>query len=167
MTQTRTPAPTGTSKPSPRLDPAGPVKLTGRGAILALFVFTFASLLVAAWTGWGMLADATFVCGCGVVTYYTRTSGLRAVVVSPPLLFLAACVCAEVLTASGAFMAAEGILVTLGTAAPWLFTATALTVVVAVGRGYRPSIPGRSALRYVHDAVWDGRKPREAGRRPR
>jgi hypothetical protein len=163
MTQTRTPARAGTSRPSPRLDPAGPVRLTGRGAILALFAFTFVSLLMAAWTGWGILADAAFVCGCGVVTCYTRTSGLRSVVVSPPLLFLAACVCVQVLTASGMFMAAEGILVTLGTSAPWLFTGTALTVVIAVGRGYRPTIPRlheRSADRTAHDAVQDGRKPK-------
>jgi hypothetical protein len=163
MTQTRTPAPAGTSKPSPRLNPAGPVKLTGRGAIVMLFAVTFVGLLGAAWTGWGLLADAAFVCGCGVVPYYTKTSGLRTVVVSPPLLFLIACVCAEVLTASGTFMAAEGILVTLGTSAPWLFTGTALTVVVAVGRGYRPStprLPGRSAVQHVRDAVRDGRRPR-------
>jgi hypothetical protein len=143
MTQARTPAPAGTSKPSPRPNTAGPVKLTGRGAILTLFVLTLVSLLLAAWTGWGMLADVAFVCGCGVVTYYTRTSGLRGLVVSPPLLFLAACVCAEVLTASGAFTAAEGTLVTLGTSAPWLFIGTALTVAVALGRGYRPSNPRR------------------------
>jgi hypothetical protein len=143
MTQARTPAPAGTSKPSPRPNTAGPVKLTGRGAILTLFVLTLVSLLLAAWTGWGMLADVAFICGCGVVTYYTRTSGLRGLVVSPPLLFLAACVCAEVLTASGAFTAAEGTLVTLGTSAPWLFIGTALTVVVALGRGYRPSNPRR------------------------
>jgi hypothetical protein len=163
MTQTQVPAPARTSKPAPRLNPAGPVRLTGRGAILLLFTFTFAILLMAAWTGWSMLADAAFVCGCGAVTYYTRTSGLRGLVVAPPLLFLVACVCAQVLTASGTFMAAEGTLVTLGTSAPWLFTATALTVVVAVGRGYRPSLPrlpGRSAVRSALDAVRDGRKPR-------
>jgi hypothetical protein len=159
MTQTRTPARAGTSRPSPRLNPAGPVRLTGRGAIITLFAVTFVSLLLAAWTGWGMLADATFACCCGVVTYYTRTSGLRGVVVSPPLLFLAACICVEVLTASGKFMAAEGILVTLGTSAPWLFTATALTVVVAVGRGYRPSTP-RPRRRSALGAGRDGRKPR-------
>ena len=45
-------------------------------------------------------------------------------------------------------------MVTLGTSAPWLFTATALTIVVAIGRGYRPAIwrpatwrPGGSARR--------------------
>jgi hypothetical protein len=174
MTQTRTPAPSrtsassqtaapaGTSQRRPRLEPAGPVRLTGRGALITLFVLSFLSLLMAAWTGWSTIADAAFVCGCGVVTYFTRASGLRTVVVSPPLLFFAGCVCAEAATSSGAFMAAEKILVTLGTSAPWLFTATALTVVVALNRGYRPRIPrlpGRSAAD-LHDAVRDGRIPK-------
>jgi hypothetical protein len=140
----------------PRLEPRASVRLTGRGAVAAMFVLCFFTQLIADWTGWGTLAGAAFVCGCGAVTYYTRTSGLRGVVVAPPLVFFAGSVCAELLTAPGTFLAAAGILVTLGTSAPWLFTATGLTVVVAIGRGYRPgfwrpafwrrdgsSVPGR------------------------
>ena len=129
--------------PAPRLEPRASVRLTGRGAIAALFVLCFFTQLIADWTGWGTLAGAAFVCGCGAVTYYTRTSGLRVVVVAPPLLFFAGSLCAEVLTAPGTFLAAEGLLVTLGTTAPWLFTGTALTVVVAIGRGYRPLFMSR------------------------
>ena len=98
----------------------------------------FGTQLIAAWTGWVTLAGAAFVCGCGVVTYYTRTSGLRAAVVAPPLLFFAGSACAQLITAPGTFLAAEGLLVALGRSAPWLFTGTALTAVVAIGRGYRP-----------------------------
>jgi hypothetical protein len=136
-------------RPAPRLEPRASVRLTGRGAIVALFVLCFFTQLIADWTGWGTLADAAFVCGCGAVTYYTKTSGLRAVVVAPPLLFFAGSLCSELLTAPGNFLAAEGILVTLGTSAPWLFTATGLTFVVAIGRGYRPAIrwPGGSVPR--------------------
>jgi hypothetical protein len=148
MTQTRTPARTpATRRPAASLEPQGRVKLTGRGAVVALFVFCFLILLIAAWTGWDTLAGAAFVCGCGLVTCYTKSSGLRTVVVCPPLLFLAGAVCAQALTAAGGFMAAEGVLVTLGTAAPWLFTGTALAVVIAVGRGYRPTLPGRASIR--------------------
>jgi len=129
---------------APRLEPRASVRLTGRGAIAALFALCFGTQLIAAWTGWGTLAGAAFVCGCGAVTYYTRTSGLRALVVAPPLLFLAGSACAQLLTAPGTFLAAEGILVTLGTSAPWLFTGTALAVVVAIGRGYRPRMPWRA-----------------------
>jgi hypothetical protein len=159
MTQTRAQTPAQAPTPDhrdyrdqglvPRLEPRTSVRLTGRGAVAALFALCFVTQLIADWTGWGTLAGAAFVCGCGAVTYYTRTSGLRAVVVAPPLLFFAGAACAEVLTAPGTFLAAEGILVTLGTSAPWLFTGAALTVVVAIGRGYRPAIrlPGSSARR--------------------
>jgi len=154
MTQTRTPVPAGNEhrrvdRSGPRLEPKASVRLTGRGAIAALFALCFGTQLIAARTGWGTLAGAAFVCGCGAVTYYTRTGGLGSVVVAPPLIFFAGSACAQVITAPGALLAGVGILVTLGTSAPWLFTATALTVVVAIGRGYRPAFrrPGRSADR--------------------
>ena len=139
MTQIRARPPSQAPGRPPRLEPRSSVRLTGRGALAALFVLVFFTQLIADWTGWGTLAGAAFVCACGAVTYYTKTSGLRSVVVAPPLMFLAGATCAELLTAPGTFFAAEGILVTLGTSAPWLFTATALTIVVAIGRGYRPA----------------------------
>jgi hypothetical protein len=146
MTQTRTQAPaTGTSK-LPRLEPRGSVKLTGRGAVIALFMLSFLSLLFAAWTGWSAAADAVFVLSCGVVAYYTRAKGLRNVVVTPPLAFAAGTICAELVTAPDVFSAAEGILVTLGTSAPWLFAGTALTIAIALGRGYRPTVMPPAAL---------------------
>jgi hypothetical protein len=150
MTQIRARPPTPdrhiTGRP-PRLEPRSSVRLTGRGALAALFVLVFFTQLIADWTGWGTLAAAAFMCACGAVTYYTKTSGLRSVVVAPPLVFFAGATCAELITAPGTFFAAEGILVTLGTSAPWLFTATALTIVVAIGRGYRPAFrrPGSLA----------------------
>jgi hypothetical protein len=137
----------GGGPPSRRFEPKGVFRLTGRGAIVALFLLCFLGLLVAVSTGWSALGDVAFVCGCGVVTYYTKFAGLRTVVVCPPLVFLAACICAEAVASSGKFAMAEGILVTLGTSAPWLFTGTALTVVIALARGFRPSVPwltGRS-----------------------
>jgi hypothetical protein len=151
MTQTRgqTPARAPDRKAPPRLEPRASVRLTGRGALAALFVLCFFTQLIADWTGWGTLAGAAFVCGCGAVTYYTRPSGLRSVVVAPPLMFFAGATCAELITAPGTLLAAAGILVTLGTSAPWLYTGTALTVVVAIGRGYRPAFrrPGGSFAR--------------------
>jgi hypothetical protein len=157
MTQTREPAPAKTAERPPRLEPAGTFRLTGRGAIVALFGFCLVTQLFGDWTGWGTLAGAAFVCACGVITYYTRTSGLRALVVCPPLLFLAGAVCAEIITAPSTFLAAEGILITLGTLTLWLFTGTALTIVIAFGRGYRPAMPG---LRRVLDGVRDGWRAR-------
>ena len=168
MTQTRAPGrKTGTRRPS-RLQLPGSIKLTGRGAVVALFAACFLSLLFATWTGWSAFADVVFVMTCGVVTCYTRVSGLRAVVVCPPLAFFAGTVLAQVITASDTFLAVEGILITLASSAPWLFTGTALVVAIALGRGYRPKVPAipplinlREALRDVwsaHGARWRRRR---------
>jgi len=142
MTQTRAPGrKTGTQAPSAR-PRSGSVTLTGRGAAVALFAACFLGLLITAWTGWDLLADVVFVMTCGLVACYTRVSGLRGVVVCPPLVFLAGSLLAQLLTAPDAFSVATGILVTLGISAPWLFTGTGLTVVIALGRGWRPDLPG-------------------------
>jgi hypothetical protein len=138
MTQTRARGQKAGGPPRPRSP--GPITLTGRGAVVALFAVSFLGLLIVAWTGWSALADVMFVMTCGVVTCYARPSGLRWVVVCPPLAFLSGCVLAQALTAPDSFSAAEGILVTLGGSAPWLFTGTVLTVAIAVGRGWRPEI---------------------------
>ena len=152
MTQTRTPGrQAGTQGPPPRPRPAS-ITLTGRGAGAALFATCFLVLLSAAWTGWDLLADATFVMTCGLVTCYTRASGLRGVVVCPPLAFFAGSVLAQLLTASDAFSVVIGILITLGISAPWLFTGTGLTVVIALGRGWRPERP---AFGDLHRALRD------------
>jgi hypothetical protein len=162
MTQTRTPTrPAGSRRP-PRLEPSGSVKLTGRGAVIGLFAASLLGLLVAAWTGWTAVADALFLMSCGVVAYYTRVPGLRAVMVCPPLTFFAGLVCAELITAPDTFSAAEGTLVTLATSAPWLFTGTALTIAIAFGRGYRPTIRVPARMRglaerspaWTRDQAW-------------
>jgi len=168
MTQTRAPGrKTGTQAPS-RLQPPGSVKLTGRGAVVALFAACFLSLLIAAWTGWSAFADVMFVTTCGVVTCYTRPSGLRALVVCPPLAFFAGIVLAQLITAPDTFSAAEGILVTLGSSAPWLFIGTTLVVAIALGRGYRPELPAIPLLSNLHEALreaWSARRDRWGRRR--
>jgi hypothetical protein len=146
MTQTRIPPrAAGTRKPS-RLEPRAAIKLTGRGAVVALFAACLSGLLIAGWTGWSAVGDALFLMSCGVVAYYTKVSGLRQVVISPPLAFLAGAVCAQLITAPNTFSAATGILVTLGTSAPWLFTGTGLTFVIALVRGWRPDLSALSRL---------------------
>ena len=144
MTQTRPPGQkAGTQRPA-RPEPRRSAKLTGRGAVIALFASSCVGLLITARTGWSAFADVLFVLTCILVACYTRASGLRGLVVCPPLAFCAGSVLAQVLTAPDGFSAAEGILVTLGSSAPWLFTGTVLTVAIALGRGYRPRVPDRS-----------------------
>ena len=148
MTQTQVAGRKGRAQGPPPRARSGSITLTGRGAAVALFAACFLGLLIAAWTGWDLLADALFVMTCGLVTCYTRASGLRGLVVCPPLAFLAGSVLAQAITAADAFSAAVGILVTLGTSAPWLFTGTGLTVVIALGRGWRPELASlREAVR--------------------
>ena len=142
MTQTRAPGRKARVEGPPRRTRSGSITLTGRGAAVALFAACFLVLLIAAWTGWDLFADAMFVMTCGLVACYTRASGLRKVMVCPPLAFFAGSVLAQLLTAPDAFSAATGILITLGISAPWLFTGTGLTVVIALGRGWRPDLPG-------------------------
>ena len=143
MTQTRAPRQqAGTPRPT-----GGSIRLTGRGAGVALFTSCFLGLLAAAWTGWDVLADVLFVMVCGVVARYTRVSGLRGLVVCPPLAFFAGCVLAQVLTEPDNFAVLTGMLVTLGGSAPWLFAGTALTVVVALSRGWRPRAAALGDLR--------------------
>src|ERR1700735_4163705 len=122
MTQMRTAA-----RPAlARHQPKGPIKLTGRGAVVSLFAASLFGQLIAAWTGWSALADAIFLISCGLVASYTRKSGLRIVVVCPPLALLTGSVFAQLIAAPDTFSAAEGIWATLAISAPWLFLGTAL-----------------------------------------
>jgi uncharacterized protein DUF6542 len=164
MTQTRAPGQKTGRPPAPR--PAASITLTSRGAVVALVAVCFASLLLAAVTGWGIVADAVFVMICGLVACYTRPGGLRTLVVCPPLAFLTGSVLAQMITAPDGFSAAAGILVTLGSSAPWLFTGTALTAVIALGRGWRPGAPATGVLSNLREALRDIR-PRGAWWRAR
>ena len=116
------------------------VRLTGRGAILGLFVLSFLGILVSGWLSTGVLADLLFLLGCWAMACYTKPRDLLSVSVSPPLAFFFACVLAKLASSSGGTSAAEGTLVTLATSAPWLFAGTALTIVIALRRGLLDNI---------------------------
>jgi hypothetical protein len=143
MTQTRMPGQKARTQ-GPLRRPAGglraSVRLTGRGGVVALFAACFLSLLLAAWTGWAMLADVVLIMTCGLVACYTRPAGLRSVVVCPPLAFCAGSILAQLITAPDTFSALAGVLITLGTSTLWLFSGTVLTMAIALGRGWRPEL---------------------------
>ena len=162
MTQTRPPGQkAGTQRPA-RPEPRRSAKLTGRGAVIALFASSCVGLLITARTGWSAFADVVFVVTCVLVACFTRVSGLRWVVICPPLAFCAGSVLAQALTAPDGFSAAAGVLLTLGGSAPWLFAGTGLTVAIALGRGSRPEIPVLGDLR---EAVRDTRPRADRWRR--
>jgi hypothetical protein len=111
------------------------IRLTARGAVLGLFLVCLVSLLFAELTGWSAVGDLGFVGGCAAGGWYTKRGALLGVVISPPVIYFAACLITEWLTSSGTFTLLEGIFVTLGTSAPWLFTGTVITAVIGLWRG--------------------------------
>jgi hypothetical protein len=112
-------------------------RLTGRGGVVVVFGTCFLGLLVADWASWGELADAVFFMASSLTAYYVRPSGLLPVVVSPPLLFFAACLLEKIVTSAGVPAAFGATLTALAAAVPWLFAGTALTVAIALLRGLR------------------------------
>jgi hypothetical protein len=117
---------------------AGPAaRLTGRGAVLTMAGCFLIGLLAAAWLGWGVLAGLAFVVGCVLAARYASPANLLTVVVSPPLLFLAAVVLVNAMTGSGGLFLSVvlGSVVTLAGVAPWLAVGMVLTVIIAWARG--------------------------------
>jgi hypothetical protein len=117
-----------------------PIQLTARGGIVGLFAACFLTLLLADLTGWRAVADLAFIVGGGIAAWFTKRGSMLPLAVSPPIIFLAACVCAELLTRSGTLTTAVGIFVTLGTSTPWLFIGTALVLGVSLSRGLASEI---------------------------
>jgi hypothetical protein len=143
---------------------AAAVRLTGRGAILALLVLSFLGLIVSDGLGWGMFADGMFVAACIVIACYTKPSDLLPVTVCPPLTFFVACVCGKLITSAGGTSAAEGTLVTLATSAPWLFLGTAVTILIGLRRGLLDNIRElRRGLQGEPDGPLPARGRRTAG----
>ena len=109
--------------------------------MLGLLVMCFVVMVLAEWTGWTALTGLAFVAGGGAAARCTKRGALLPLAVSSPVIFLTACAGAELLTARSTFATLTGILITLATASPWLFTGTALILGVAVCRG----LPGEIA----------------------
>jgi hypothetical protein len=118
-----------------------PSRMTGRGAVLAMFALFFTGAAVADLLHLGFLVGFSFLAGCVLAARFAQRSALLTVVISPPLIFLVAVACAESMSSSGAtghsgmLSAAEGTILTLAAAAPWLFGGEALGLVVALFRG--------------------------------
>jgi hypothetical protein len=114
------------------------MQLTGRGGVAAVFGACLTGLLLTDLTHCGELADAMFFLASTLATYYVRPGSLLPVVVSPPLLFLAACVAASVLTSPG--MAGSFLQGTLARAAWWMLAGIVLTVAIGLLRGLRAEV---------------------------
>ena len=157
--------------------------MTARGAVLAMFSLFFLGTLAAGWLHLGVLTGLSFVAGFALAARYTRRDGMLAVAVTPPLLFLIALVCAEVLTSHAdttrhtLASAAEGTILTLAGVAPWLFIGVIVGLVIALFRGLpqcvrdlrtdlrgdiglsKPSAPRGTAAQQGTTAQRDPRRP--------
>jgi hypothetical protein len=117
-----------------------PARMTGRGAVLAMFALFFAGTAVGDLLHLGVLAGFSFLAGCVLAVRFAKRSALLIVVVSPPLIFLLAVACAEGFSSSATghsrvLSTAEGTILTLAAAAPWLFGGEALGLLLALFRG--------------------------------
>lgn len=111
--------------------------LTGRGAILGMFVVFFLGILLASWLHWSPLAGAAFVLGCVAAAGRTKPRDLLTVVVSPPVLFFFALLVVKALTSTGNALVsiAEGTTLTLANVAPWLLAGVVISLIIACFRG--------------------------------
>ena len=131
-------------EPAATREPA-PVRLTGRGAVLGMFVLCFLGILAADRLGLGLLTGGTFVVACVLAAALTQSSDLLTVAVAPAL-FLVAAICGKALTSSGNLLlsTAAGTLITLANSAPWLLAGTALSLIITFSRGLRRNIAALS-----------------------
>jgi hypothetical protein len=136
--------------PATRVAPPA-TRMTARGAVVAMFLLFLVGTLAAGWLHLEVLAGLSFVAGCAMAAYYSRRDGLLTAVVTPPLVFMAALVIAELLTSHedtvrhSLTAAAEGILLTLAAVAPWLFSGVVIGLVIALMRGLPQCVRDLSA----------------------
>ncbi|WP_150245362.1 DUF6542 domain-containing protein [Nocardiopsis quinghaiensis] len=129
----------GRAVPRPKAGPRRTARLTGRGGVLAIVVFSFAGTMVAHWAGTPAAPGVAFTLACLFGAVLVRPGDLLSLSVSPPIAFFAAVVAAESLLALGSegFMRTLllGLASRLAEVAPWLFLGTALVLVIGVFRG--------------------------------
>ncbi|HXZ75653.1 MAG TPA: DUF6542 domain-containing protein, partial [Streptosporangiaceae bacterium] len=91
------------------------IRLTGRGAVMAMLAVFALGLLVDSWMGWPVLAGAFFVIGSAAAVVYVRPGDLLMVTIVPPLLFGITLVGVKAATATGsmALSIAEGTAITM------------------------------------------------------
>lgn len=145
--------------------------MTARGAVVVMFSIFFAGTLTAGWLHLEVLAGLTFVAGCALAAYYTRRDAMLAVVATPPLIFLAGLIIAELLTSHGDTVhhtltsAAEGTILTLAGVAPWLFSGVIIGIIIAMFRGLPQCVRDlRTELRGVPPGHRDPRSTIGGGR---
>lgn len=124
---------------------SGPaITLTGRGGVVMLAAAGLLGALLSRWLEWPSLAGGFFAAGCVLAALATRPADLLTLAVSPPAVFLAVTLVAEILTSFGEPSplrgTALGVLSSLAATAPWLFGGTLLLLAITVPRGLPANI---------------------------
>jgi Domain of unknown function (DUF6542) len=115
----------------------GTLRLTARGAALAMFSLCFPGTLTSGWLHFPVLSGASFVAACVLAALATRREDLLVVVTLPPVVFLASAICVAAVSSDGGgvLAAVSGIALTLGRAALWLIIGEAAVLVLSLFRG--------------------------------
>ena len=126
-----------TSAAASRAPDHGTLRLTARGAALAMFSIMFPGTLTSGWLHFPALSGASFVAACVLAALATRREDLLVVVTLPLVVFLASAICVAVVSSGGGGVLAgvSGIALTLGRAALWLLAGEAIVLVLSLFRG--------------------------------
>ncbi len=126
-----------TSAEASQMPDHGTLRLTARGAALAMFSIIFPGTLTSGWLHFPVLSGASFVAACVLAALATRREDLLVVVTLPPVVFLASAICVAVVSSDGGGVLAgvSGIALTLGRAALWLLAGEAIVLVLSLFRG--------------------------------
>jgi len=121
--------------------PGDRARITARGAALMMLAVFLAGDLLAGWLGVSAVTGLSFAAGCLLAACCAHRSDLLFIVTMPPVIFLVAVLCGEVITSPGSTFAASagavaaGTVLTLAAAAPALFGGMLLCLTVAMFRG--------------------------------
>jgi len=120
-----------------------------------MFSVFFPGTLTAGWLHLAVLTGLSFLAGCILAGLYTKRDDLLVMVTMPPMVFLVAVICVKALTATGSALisTAEGCILTLSAAAPWLFGGVAPRSCANAGTGAM----AMTAVRRMAIRRWRGR----------
>lgn len=151
--------------------PGNALRLTSRGCALVMFVVFLGTGLLAQQLSATWVAGLGYGVGCLLAVFFARRGALLFVSTTPPLIFLIALVCVQLITATGSTLlaTAEGTVLALAAASGWLFACTAGCIALAVVRGLPQSIRDLSAeingrpARQAAGSLGGGGTPRQLG----
>lgn len=130
----------------PEKRPAETPRLTGRGGVLLIALFSFAGTMIAHAGSWPAVPGVAFTAACLLTAAMVRPPDLLSLSVSPPIAFFVSVVGAESVLALGnegfARVLVLGLASRLAEVAPYLFLGTALVLVIAVFRGLPGNLRG-------------------------